>query len=174
MRIYKRESLDEERPLHQSKQETAKAAIEGLLKLTDLYSGIEAQSKIAADAKDRYSTFKKAQKYRYIPFVTKQTEFNKNQNRINELANQIEELARKSSGGLLDLDSMQAEQLSILKGNLSKFKRQRSQLLSQLRALHVDQGLGKKGFKKNYDDLLHFFPEVDLKKSRQLRDFISN
>ena len=117
MRIYKRESLDEERPLHQSKQETAKAAIEGLLKLTDLYSGIEAQSKIAADAKDRYSTFKKAQKYRYIPFVTKQTEFNKNQNRINELANQIEELARKSSGGLLDLDSMQAEQLSILKGN---------------------------------------------------------
>lgn len=72
------------------------------------------------------------------------------------------------------MDSMQAEQLSILKGNLSKFKRQRSQLLSQLRALHVDQGLGKKGFKKNYDDLLHFFPEVDLKKSRQLRDFISN
>ena len=53
MRIYKRESLDEERPLHQSKQETAKVAIEGLLKLTDLYSGIEAQSKITADAKDR-------------------------------------------------------------------------------------------------------------------------
>ena len=171
MRIYKRESLDEERPLHQSKQETAKVAIEGLLKLTDLYSGIEAQSKITADAKDRYSTFKKAQKYRYIPFVTKQSEFNKNQNRINELANQIEELARKSSGGLLDLDSMQAEQLSILKGNLSKFKRQRSQLLSQLRALHVDQGLGKKGFKKNYDDLLHFFPEVDLKKIEAIEGF---
>lgn len=69
------------------------------------------------------------------------------------------------------MDSMQAEQLSILKGNLSKFKRQRSQLLSQLRALHVDQGLGKKGFKKNYDDLLHFFPEVDLKKIEAIEGF---
>lgn len=42
IRVYKRETLDEEHPLHQAKQETAKSAIEGLLKLTDLYSGIEA------------------------------------------------------------------------------------------------------------------------------------
>ena len=33
MRIYKRETLDEEHPLHQVKQEKAQAAIEGLLKL---------------------------------------------------------------------------------------------------------------------------------------------
>lgn len=43
--------------------------------------------------------------------------------------------------------------------------------ISQLRALHVDQGLGKKGFKKNYDDLLHFFPEVDLKKIEAIEGF---
>ena len=71
MRVYKRETLDEEHPLHQAKQETAKSAIEGLLKLTDLYSGIEAQSKITTEAKDKYTTFKKAQKYQYIPFVTR-------------------------------------------------------------------------------------------------------
>lgn len=91
IRVYKRETLDEEHPLHQAKQETAKSAIEGLLKLTDLYSGIEAQSKVTAEAKDKYSTFKKAQKYQYIPFVTKQSDYNKNEGRIAELTAQAEE-----------------------------------------------------------------------------------
>ena len=171
MRIYKRETLDEEHPLHQAKQETAKAAIEGLLKLTDMYSGIEAQSKITIEAKDKYSTFKKAQKYQYIPFVTKQSDYDKNEARIVELTEQAEELARKSSGGLLDLDSMQAEQLSVLQGRLSSFKRQKSRLLSQLRAIRADQDLGKKGFKRNYDDLLRFFPEVDLQRIESIEGF---
>ena len=163
MRIYKRDTLDEEHPLHQAKQETAKAAIEGLLKLTDLYSGIEAHSKVTAEVKDKYTTFKKAQKYQYIPFVTKQTDFDKNKQRIAELTVQAEELSRKSSGGLLDLDSLQAEQLSLLQGNLSKFKRQRSHLASQLRAIRADQETGKISFRRNYDDLIRFFPEVNLK-----------
>lgn len=171
MRVYKRETLDEEHPLHQAKQETAKAAIEGLLKLTDLYSGIEAQSKVTAEAKDKYSTFKKAQKYQYIPFVTKQSDYDKNENRIAELTEQAEQLARKSSGGLLDLDSVQAEQLSILQGKLSNFKRQRSRLLAQLRAIRADQDLGKKSFKRNYDDLLRFFPEVNLQRIEAIEGF---
>jgi len=171
MRVYKRETLDEEHPLHQAKQETAKSAIEGLLKLTDLYSGIEAQSKITTEAKDKYTTFKKAQKYQYIPFVTKQSDYDKNEARIAELTEQAEELARKSSSGLLDLDSMQAEQISVLQGKLSNFKRQRSRLLSQLRAIRVDRDLGKKGFKRNYDDLLRFFPEVDLKRIEAIEGF---
>ena len=171
MRVYKRETLDEEHPLHQAKQETAKSAIEGLLKLTDLYSAIEAQSKITAEAKDKYTTFKKAQKYQYIPFVTKQSDYDKNETRIAELTEQAEELARKSSSGLLDLDSMQAEQLSILQGKLSNFKRQRSRLLSQLRAIRADRNLGKKGFKRNYDDLLRFFPEVDLQRIEAIEGF---
>ena len=171
IRVYKRETLDEEHPLHQAKQETAKSAIEGLLKLTDLYSGIEAQSKVTAEAKDKYSTFKKAQKYQYIPFVTKQSDYNKNEGRIAELTAQAEELARKSSSGLLDLDSVQAEQLSILQGKLSNFKRQRSHLLAQLRAIRADQNLSKKSFKRNYDDLLRFFPEVNLQRIEAIEGF---
>ena len=100
MRIYKRETLDEEHPLHQVKQEKAQAAIEGLLKLADLYSGIAAQSRISVEATDKYSTFRKAQKYQYIPFITKQSEYSRNETRIAELTEQAEELARKSSSGL--------------------------------------------------------------------------
>lgn len=162
IRVYKRETLDEEHPLHQAKQETAKSAIEGLLKILDLYSGIAEQSKISKDAKDRYTTFRNAQKYQYIPVVKNQTEFNNNETRLTELAFQAEELVRKSSGGLLDLDSVQAEQLSLLQSSLSNYRRQRSRLISQLRAIRTDKDLGQKKFKRNYEDLQRFFPRVDL------------
>jgi len=171
IRVYKRETLDEERPLHQAKQETAKSAIEGLLKLLDLYSGIAEQSKISKDAKDRYTTFKNAQKYQYIPFVRNQTEFNNNETRIAELSSQAEELAIKSSGGLLDLDSLQAERLYVLQSGLSSYNRQRSRLLSQLRAIRADQELGQKKFKRSYEDLQRFFPGVDLLRIETIEDF---
>lgn len=171
MRVYKRETLDEEHPLHQAKQETAKAAIEGLLKLANLYSGIMAQSKVTAEAKEKLDTFKKAQRYQFIPSVSRQSEFDRNETRIAELTEQAEDLARRSSGGLLDLDSVQAERIYLLQGRLSNFKRQRSRLLAQLRAIRADQELGQKGFKRNYDDLLRFFPNVDLQRIESIENF---
>ena len=171
IRVYKRETLDEEHPLHQAKQETAKVAIEGLLKILDLYSGIAEQSKIAKDAKDRYTTFRNAQKYQYIPFVRNQTEFNNNEKRLAELVFQAEDLVRKSSGGLLDLDSVQAEQLSLLQNSLSNYKRQRSRLIAQLRAIRTDKELGQKKFKRNYEDLQRFFPNVDLLRIDAIEEF---
>lgn len=171
IRVCKRETLDEENPLHQAKQETAKSAIEGLLKILDLYSGIAEQSKISKDAKDRYTTFRNAQKYKYIPVVKNQTEFNNNETRLTELASQAEELVRKSSGGLLDLDSVQAEQLSLLQSSLSNYRRQRSRLISQLRAIRTDKELGQKKFKRNYEDLQRFFPSVDLLRIEAIEEF---
>ena len=171
MRVYKRETLDEEHPLHQAKQETAKKAIEGLLKLANLYEGIEAQSTATNQAKDKLSTFKKAQEYKYIPALSKPSDYERNEKRIVELSNQAEEIARQSSGGLLDLDSVQAERLSVLQGQLANFKMQRTRLLSQLRAIKADQDLGKKAFKRNYDDLLRFFPNVDLKLIEDIEGF---
>lgn len=171
IRVYKRETLDEEHPLHQAKQETAKNAIEGLLKVLNLYSGIAEQSRIAKDAKDRFTTFKNAQKYQYIPFVRNQSEYGHNEERIAELSAQADDLAKKSSGGLLDLDSVQAEQLSVLQGSLSNFKRQRSRLLSQLRAIRTDKELGRKKFKRNYEDLQKFFPGIDLQRIEAIEEF---
>lgn len=171
IRVYKRETLDEEHPLHQAKQETAKYAIEGLLKIVDLYSGIAEQSKITKEAKEKHDIFKKAQKFQYIPFVTKKSEYDRNEERIRELASQAEELAHRSSNGLLDLDSMQAERLSILHSNLSNFKRQRAKIISQLRAIRADKELGKKSFKRNFEDLQRFFPEVNLQRIESIEGF---
>ena len=40
-----------------------------------------------------------------------------------------------------------------------------------MRAIRVDRDLGKKGFKRNYDDLLKFFPDVDLQRIEDIESF---
>jgi len=171
MRIYKRETLDEEHPLQQAKKENIQDAIKGLLKLTDLYSGVAAQSRTAKDARDKHTTFKKAQSYAYIPTVKNQTEFSKNETRIKELSEKAEELAQKSSGGVLDLDSMQTEKISELQIKLKQLKRQKISLVSQLEAIQADQNLGQKSFQKSYTDLQRFFPSVDIQRIEEIENF---
>ena len=171
MRIFKRENLRDEHPLHQAAQESAKAAIYGLLKLVDLYSDIDKKTKAADLAKDKLKTFKSAQKYQYIPSITKQADYDSNQNKIEQLKLKAEELASKSTCGFVDLDSLQAEQVSNLQNKLSALKRQRSSTSSQLRAIQADQELGKKRFKRSYDDLARFFPEVDLQRIEDIESF---
>ena len=171
MRIYKRENLDEKLPLHQAKAENAKAAIEGLLRLTDLYAGIEEHYKIAAVAKDKCSAFKNAQKYQYIRSASKKSEYDENSRQIAELAKQADELVSKSSGGLLDLDSMQAEQISYLKGKLSNLRRQRTRLTANFQSLRADQEWSNRGFQNNYDILLRFFPGANIQHIEDIEKF---
>lgn len=171
IRVYKRDTLDEEHPLHQAKQETAKYAIEGLLKILGLYSGIAEHSKIAKEAKERFTTFKNAQKYQLIPFVRTQKEYSSNEQRIKELADLAEDLVQKSSGGLLELDSVKAEQLSLAQTNLSNYKRQRTKLIAQLRSIRTDKELGPKKFKRSYEELQRFFPNVDMRRIETIEEF---
>lgn len=171
IRAYKRENLNEEFPLQQYKGETQKESVTNLLKLTNLYAQIEGQMEITKEAERKLAAFKSARKYALIPFVTKKSEFKANEKRIVELREQATALAQRSSAGLLDLDSMQAEQLSLLKSQLSIFKRQRTKILSQLKSIRADRELGKKTFKKDYADLLEFFPNIDLKQIEAIDAF---
>ena len=52
IRVYKRDTLDEERPLRSSKDEKTSDAIKNYMRLFDRYSAVEAQIKQAADAED--------------------------------------------------------------------------------------------------------------------------
>lgn len=170
-RVYKRETLDEEKPLKSAKKESDKNAIEGLLKLFDRYTTVAEQSKIAEAAKDEESTLKKAQKYNQVIHAANKTAFKSNQKRIEELELEAQELAQKSSQGLLDLDSFQAEFLSELKNQLSNFRRHKSKLISQLRGTEMDRDFTKKSFEKNYEDLIEFFPEINIERLESIEQF---
>ena len=171
MRIYKRETLDVEFPLQAAKKEKLSDGIKALLKLTNLYSGVAAQSKATELAKEQHSTFKKAQSFAYIPSVKNHAEFKKNAGRIEELNARAEELAEKSSKGVLTLDTMQADKVSELQYQLKQLKRQKRTLNAKLKSIQSDRDLGTRSFTRGYEELQRFFPNADIQRIDAIESF---
>ena len=113
IRVYKRETMDEERPLQAAKAEQIKDAIKKYMQQFGKYAIVEAQIKQAAAAEDEKETFRKSQLYNHIRGAKNQKEYDDNEKKIVELVQREKELAENSSQGLLDLDSIQAQRLSV-------------------------------------------------------------
>jgi hypothetical protein len=170
-RVYGRETLDEKYPLKTFTKETDKSQIEGLLKLYNKYAAVEQQTKIAEAAKDEELTFRKARKYQYVTAVPNKTVYKENIKRIDELQGEAIDLAKSSSKGLLDMDSLKAQRLAELKHQLSNFKRQRIRLIAQKKRTEADRDFTKHSFQKDYASLLEFFPEVKVKQLEEIEEF---
>lgn len=171
IRVDRRETMKEDKPFRSAERETDAQAILGMLKLYGRYGEVEQQEKVAAEAEDREDTFKAAQKYEYIPHVKSKTEYKRNKERIITLQALAENLAAKSSDGLLDLDSMQAEKLRELRAKLSSFRRQKTRLQGQLDVIKQSQANSKKTFQRDYDELLYFFPHADASRLEKVENF---
>lgn len=171
IRVDRRETMDEEKPFASAKRETDADAILGMLKLFGAYEDVSEQQKKSLDAEDKEEAYKAAQKYEYIPNVRTKSDYKKNKKRIIVLQAEADDLAKKSSEGLLELDSMQAEQLRIVKRKISSFKRQRSRLKAQLDSIEQSKDEGKKTFQNDYSELQYFFPEIDTSRLEQVEGF---
>lgn len=171
IRAWGRETIDNKKPLKAAKDSPDKQGIDTLLRLFNRYSEIEQQKKYIEDAEDRKKVFVAAQKYKFIATVQNKTEYKDNEKRIQELEQEINQLTRESDSGLVDLDSIQAQQLSELRHQLSDAKRQRSSLLSQKRSFEAERNPKRQQFQKDFESLQQFFPNVDIKTISEIESF---
>ena len=171
IRVWKRDTLDEERPLRAAKDEKAEYAIKRYMQLYGKYASVEAQIKQAKAAEDERDAFKKSSDYKHIRAAKNKPEYEDNERRIVALRTQEQELAEQSNKGLLDLDSFQARHLSELDDQLLKYRRERARVQTQLNAIRREMTEGKKSFKKTYSDLEKFFPGVDFQTIESIESF---
>ena len=172
IRVYKRDTLDEERPLRSSKDEAAADAIKGYMRLFDRYSSVEAQINQAKKAEDEKEAFRKSiQQYHHVRAAKNEKEKVANETRIAELERQEQELAVNNNKGLLDLDSMTARRLSDLTESLINYRRQRAQIQTQLNAVRRDMTGQKRSFKKTFADLERFFPNENFYTLEEIERF---
>lgn len=164
IRVYKRDTLDEERPLRSSKDERPADVVKNYMRLFDRYSAVEEQIKQAADAEDEKEAFRKTtQQYNHVRAAKNDKERTANEARILELEQQEKELAESSNQGLLDLDSMTARRLTELTEQLINYRRQKARVQTQLNAVRRDMTEQKKGFKRTFTDLERFFPGEEFR-----------
>ena len=172
IRVYKRDTLDEERPLRSSKDETAADAIKGYMRLFDRYSSVEAQINQAKKVEDEKEAFRKSiQQYHHVRAAKNEKEKVANETRIAALERQEQELAVNNNKGLLDLDSMTARRLSDLTESLINYRRQRAQIQTQLNAVRRDMTGQKRSFKKTFADLERFFPNENFYTLEEIERF---
>ncbi|WP_317368349.1 DUF2326 domain-containing protein [uncultured Tyzzerella sp.] len=171
IRVYKRETMDEERPLQAAKAEQIKDAIKKYMQQFGKYAIVEAQIKQAADAEDEKEAFRKSQLYNHIRGAKNQKEYDENEKKIVELVQREKELAENSSQGLLDLDSVQAQRISELNDLLISYRRQRVKVQTQLNSIRREMIEGKKTFKKTFSDLEKYFPESEFKALEEVEKF---
>ena len=174
IRVYKRETLDEERPLRSAKEEKSEAVIKNYMLLYNRFAAVEEQIVLAAQAEDERDAFKKAQQYETIRIARNKKEYDDNERHIQDLEEEEQRLAEESSQGLLDLDSVQVSRLSELTEKLSMLKRQNAQIRTRLNAVRREMIEGKKSFVRTYGDLEHFFPGVEFRSIDQVEELHKN
>lgn len=170
-RIYGRNNYDERHPLRSHGNDTMEAGIKRLLQLYGKYGTIGELAVLYETALEKETTYKNAFKHNYIRGVTKAADYEANKKTIDELQERKEKLANDSSEGLLDLDSLQASQLSEIKKKLAGLRRQRGKLRSQIRAMESDMEMDESSFKRDYNELSEFFPDADIKHIEEIDAF---
>lgn len=170
MRIYNRQNLNEILPLRSFNNETEHASITEMIKLYNLYGPLAELTKLSNEADEKYTTFGKAQEFRFLSSVTAK-EYKANEKRIEELQNQAESLANRSEKGLLNLSAEKAEQITKLKDQIASLKRSRSKYFTQLNAFKSDSEYEVTSLKSDFSDLTKFFNNVNIENLTEIEDF---
>ena len=170
-RIYGRYNYDEKHPLKAYQNDTMEAGIRRMLQLYGKYAPVGDLAALVEEAESKETTYKNAYKFQYIRGVTRKDDYNKNEARIAELQAKKEDLARGSTQDLLDMDSVQAARLADLKRQLANLRRQKTRMRSQLTAMKADMEIDESSFKRDYSELLEFFPGADIKHIEEIDAF---
>ena len=172
IRVYKRDTLDEERPLRSSKDEKASDVIKRYMQLFNRYHAVEAQINQATAAEDEKEAFRKSSlQYNHVRAAKTTKEKEANETRIAVLEQREKEMAESSNQGLLDLDSLTARRLSELMEQLINYRRQRTRIQTQLNSIRRDMTEQKKGFKRTFTDLERFFPNEEFRTLEEIEHF---
>ncbi|HEY9160994.1 MAG TPA: DUF2326 domain-containing protein [Desulfomonilia bacterium] len=169
-RIYGKDNLNEKRPLDIVHNESAGAPINALLKLFDMYNVISELELLVKQKESELSALKNAQKYKFVASIGKR-QYNANLKEIDAISKEKERISQDLDNGLLDLDSVKADEVMKLKQRLSLAKRQRSRYYSQLTI--IDNNIKETANLKSeqFDDLLSFFPNANIKGISEVEKF---
>ena len=178
-RVYGRDNLDERQPLHAAKGE--KETVISLMKLFNRYEAIAQLSVEVKKRTDEKTTHRKAQALNFIPKITK-TQYKANDKRINLLNEELDNLHANAGQELFGLESKEAEAIAELRQKITNARRNKSRLWSQLKSIENDMAIGRAphnvkqitletAMLPDFNKLLKFFPNADIRKIREIENF---
>ncbi len=170
-RIYGKDNATERYPLKAHGNDTMEKGIRRLMLLYGVYGKLADLEKELSEAEELENTYKNGHKHKLIKGVKSKKEYEKNNEKIDELETRRSLLVEKSSSDLLDVDSAQASRLAELKRKLATSNRQKRRFESRLAAMQKDMDYGDPKFKRNFDELLEYFPKINIRRIEDIDNF---
>ncbi|MDD9312037.1 DUF2326 domain-containing protein [Cytobacillus firmus] len=168
-RIYGRENTLEKYPLLVKPREQDEKAVDFLLKLFGHYRILASIKSMEEELGIKSSQLKSRQRQKVD--IEK---IESNQKTIESLRNRLQKLMKNSEEAQLALfgfDTQTFERISAIQKELNIFVRKRNRLQSQLNAIKNNIAENKVDIASEFDSLVHFFPNTNLKAFEEIEYF---
>lgn len=172
-RIYGKQNDNEKKPLTYVHAEKDETAINRLMKLFNLYSQIAEFANNKKEKEEKLKVYKRAQAYSMISKIGSR-QYKQNQDKLEELNKKVEQLSTQISAGELDLKTEQLEELSVLKRQLSDYRKKRSRSEALLAKLEGNKASTLGLTSSDIEVLTTFFSGVNVKKINEINTFHSS
>lgn len=170
IRVYGKDNANEKLPLHIVPNEKMKDACYALLKLFGKYMTIHGLAQQASKSSEELKAYQKAQKYNFIANIGKR-ELLKNEKELERLNKELAELTDAVEKGFADLDAEISEEAIYVKKLLSRTRRLRSSVKSQLETINENAEYKFSATTKDFQALLTYFPDANMQAIEDIEGF---
>lgn len=170
-RIYGRSNHNERRPLFAPRRESEESAVECLMKLFGEFGAIEQLKNT-----EEFYDIKASGRRRKIPYDIDLSRLEQNNKSIAAMRKRLQALNRANEEAdlrALGIDPETAEMLARVQKELKSLNRRKGRLLSQLSAVESNTPDSNAKPVRNFDALLRFFPNADIKAFKEIEHFHS-
>lgn len=166
-RVWGKENNDVKKPLHSYHKQTFSQAITTLIKLFNKYNAIELQDKELKEKEDKKQVLNKAGRYKLIPKINKK-DYEKNIKEIQSLDKEIKRLGKNAYNPSGDIQELVSDEMIELRERKKQLIEEREYYVSRL---NRTTRTIKKSADAAFENLLDFFPNVNLEKLQNIETF---
>ncbi|MDA2043886.1 DUF2326 domain-containing protein [Bacillus cereus] len=166
-RVWGKENNNVKKPLHSFAQDNFSQTVTNLIKLFNKYDAIAMQDKELKRLEDQRLVLNKAGNHKLIPKITK-TKFGKNIKEIEALIKKIERLGKSTYSPSGDITEIVSEEMISLREIKKRLLDERGYYISRL---NRTQRTIKKSAGAGFENLLEFFPNVNVEKLQDIESF---
>lgn len=166
-RVWGKENNNVKKPLHSFAQDNFSQTVTNLIKLFNKYDAIAMQDKELKRLEDQRLVLNKAGNHKLIPKITK-TKFGKNIKEIEALIKEIERLGKSTYSPSGDITEIVSEEMTSLREIKKRLLDERGYYISRL---NRTQRTIKKSAGAGFENLLEFFPNVNVEKLQDIESF---
>ena len=166
-RVWGKENYNVRRPLHNHPQENFIQTVTKLIKLFNKYGVIELHDKELKKLEGQRKILNSADNHKLIPKITKK-KFSNNKKEIESLLKEIERLSKNVYSPYGDINEIVSEEMISLREEKKLLIDKKEYYLSRL---NRTTRTIKRTTDAEFESLLEFFPDVNLKKLQNIESF---